>query len=122
VNRPHHPALVCEGPGEWSVAEWAHARDRKRVLVQDWPFGDGPGHWGPPAPQCHLARRTDKPHPRSTQARRAARNDHYAAQAALYARGVHPDLVLTDDIAPEDESSGTELHQLMERFMREEES
>jgi hypothetical protein len=140
MNRPHHPALVCEGPGEWSVKEWAHRRDRDRIQAEDWPFDDGPGRWGPPAPQYHPARLFDPPHPRSTQARRAARTEHYAAQAALYAEtaardaaaehrtagrsGLRPDLVIFDEVASQEPGygyTGTELHQLMERFARGEE-
>jgi hypothetical protein len=100
MNRPHHPALVCEGPGEWSVKEWAHRRDQDRIQAEDWPFDDGPGHWSVPAPRYHpTTTAIDPPHPRSTQARRAARNERYAAQAALYASTVSPPPQATSSVA-----------------------
>jgi hypothetical protein len=112
-----HPALERDAePETWLIAQWAHERDERRILSEDWPHS-----WTVPAPPYHPTMEWATPmHPRSTQRRQ--RTAAYAAQAALYAHGVHPDLVLVDDIAPEDESIGTELHQLMERLARGRES
>lgn len=127
-----HPALYCnEEPYTYAIEPWAHDRDDDRVLRQDWPFGDGPGSWSVPAPAYRPAQeRPNTPsagvameHPRSTQARRAARErrkrqeraaERYAAQVSLYARGMHPDLVITDEATDPVAEVSYSFHRLLE--------
>lgn len=119
MNRAHHSALICGGPGEWYVAEWAHRRDRDRVLSEPWPFG-----WTAPAPARTGDDHFGPAHPRSTMVARCARQlrkkiqrrRDYAVQASLYAQAATPDLIIVDEISAGPEY-GTRLHRLMEEYV-----
>jgi len=103
MSRPHHPALVREGPGEWSLREWLHQRDGRRVLAEPWPFS-----WTVPACGWAGDGQMVPPHPLEARRRQAAR---YAAQAALYA-----DAFGVRNLGEAASECGTHLHRLAEEF------